>query len=454
MRRLFVLLGCLAAAAACAPKMIPAPVVTTPKFPEFVQPPVPLALAGSKAILNHERAWRFFQAGDPLNADREIAAALKLEPGFYPAETAAGYIELSRKNARAALDRFDKAIELAGTYTSAHVGRGQSLVALGREPEAIAAFGAALAIDPTLTDLQRQIEVLRFRGLERDLAAARDAARAGRNDDARRFYLAAIESSPESAFLYRELGAVERQAGAADQALTHFRKAIEIDPGDAATLAQVGDLLEARGDEAGALEAYGQSLAIEATEAVEIKRDALVARAELAKLPEEYRAIESAPEITRGDLAALIGVRLNALIFAMRSREPVVVTDIRGHWAENWIMAVARAGVIEPYANHTFQPRTTVRRADLAQAVSRLLTRVGSPAEVQSWQGARAKFTDISTGHLAYAAASLAAASGVMSASADGSFLPSRAVTGAEAVQMLDRLQAMADAAARRAGRP
>ena len=449
---LLALAGLLAGSLACGPKTIPAPVVTTPKFPEFVQPPVPLALAGSRAIVNHERAWRFFQAGDVRNAEREIAAALKLAPGFFPAETAAGYLELSRKDAKAGLSRFDNAIELSGTYTSALVGRGQALVALGREAEAIAAFGAALAVDPSLTDLQRRIEVLRFRGLERDLAAARDAARSGRTAEATRAYQAAIESSPDSAFLYRELAGVERQMGATDLALANFRKAVELDPGDAASIAQIGETLEARGDEAGALGAYAESLALEFNEAVEARRDRLIAKAELAKLPEEYRAIEAADQVTRGDLAALIGVRLSALVLSMRSHEPVVVTDVRPHWAETWIMAVARAGVIEPFANHTFQPLALVRRADLAQAASRLLARIGTPAQMRTWQNARAKFADISVGHLAYPAASVAVAAGVMVATPDGSFLPSRAVTGAEAVQAVQRLQTMANLAAARSG--
>jgi len=448
MRKLSLLalagLGLVLGASACGPTLIPVPVVTTPKFPEYVQPPVPLALAGSLAIVNHERAWQFFQAGDVRNAEREIAAALKLVPGFYPAETAAGYIELAGKNSRAALSRFDRAIELSGIYTSALVGRGQALVALGREPEAIAAFGAAIAVDPSLTELERRIEVLRFRGLERDLAAAREAARAGRAADAIRAYQAAIASSPDSAFLYRELGVVEQQTAAGDQALPHFRKAVELDPSDAASIAHIGEILESRGDEAAALRAYGDSLALEQNDAVEARRDVLIARAELAKLPEEYRAIEAAPEVTRGDLAALLGVRLSVLVLSMRSREPVVVTDVRPHWAETWIMAVARAGLIEAFANHTFQPEAVVRRAELAQAASRLLARIGTPADLRAWQTARVTFSDISAGHLAYPAATVAVAAGVMAATRDGSFLPARIVTGAEAVETVQRLQNLA----------
>jgi len=116
-------------------------------------------------------------------------------------------------------------------------------------------------------------------------------------------------------------------------------------------------------------------------------------------------------------------------------------------------MAVGRAGIIEAYANHTFQPRTLVRRADLAQAVDRLLPRVATPALNATWQNARAKFSDIGPGHLAYPAASAAVTSGVMTAAADGSFQPSRLVTGAEATETVQRLQAMADRAAGRAGR-
>lgn len=454
MRSLLLLaLAGLLACAACAPKVMPAPLVTVPKFPEFVQPPVPVALAGSPATQSLDRGWQFFQSGDVRTAERELETGLKLVPTFYPAEAALGYIELARKDGKAAISHFDRALDLQGSYVSALTGRGQALLLLNRDGEAIAAFGAALAVDPTLTELQRRIEVLRFRGLEKDLAAARDAARAGKTEEAIRAYNAAIASSPDSAFLYRELATVARQAGSSDVALENLRKAVELEPADASSLAQIGELLEARGDAQGALAMYGQSLAIEPNDAVEAKRDGIIAKAELAKLPEEYRAIEAAPEVTRGDLAALIGVRLSALVLSMRSREPLVVTDVRPHWAETWIMAVARAGIIEPYANHTFLPRAAVRRADLAQAVSKVLARIGTPTQARTWQNARGKFSDISQGHLAYPAASAAVAAGVMTTAPDGSFQPARLVTGADAVDAIQRLQTLAAPQTGRGGR-
>ena len=39
--------------------------------------------------------------------------------------------------------------------------------------------------------------------------------------------------SPDSAFLHRELGQLERRAGNADRALEHLRRAVDLDPADA-----------------------------------------------------------------------------------------------------------------------------------------------------------------------------------------------------------------------------
>ena len=448
MRRLVIVAAVVISA--CAPKVVPSPVVTAPKFPDFVQPSVPEALAGSRAVENQRRGWVFLQAGDLKQAEREFAAALKTVPAFYPAETALGYIELARKDAKAALPHFDKALEIGQQPRdlSTVLGRGQALLALDREPEAVVAFEAALAIDPALTDIRRRVEVLKFRSVERNLEQARQAARAGRLDEAIRAYTTAIASSPESPFLYRELAGVERQKATpadVESALEHFRKATTLEPTDARSLAQIGEILDAREDLEGAAKAYTESLALEANADLQKRLDAVRARLELASLPAEFRAIDQAPQITRADLAALIGIRLPRLLPAARSNA-VVITDVRGNWAATWIMAVARAGVMEPFANHAFQPRTVVRRTDLAQAVARLLPRAAAqrPDRIKAWETARLKFSDLSSSHLAYPAASAAVASGVLAVAGDNAFQPSRPVTGAEATDAIAKLEALA----------
>ena len=210
------------------------------------------------------------------------------------------------------------------------------------------------------------------------------------------------------------------------------------------SLVQIGELLEARGDLEDAAEVYASASAIEPSSDLETRIESLRARLALARLPEQYRAIEAAAQITRADLAALIGVRLAAVLQTLKSRDAVLITDVRNNWAESWIMIVARTGVMDPYANHGFQPRAAVRRTDFAQVVSRLLGRIVPPSELRGWEKARPRFPDLAGTHLAYPAASVAVTSGVMTTMADGGFQPSRVVSGQEAVEAIGRLERIA----------
>ena len=155
-------------------------------FPEFTRPAVPPAMADSPAAESLSRGWAFLQAGDLRTAEREFSSALKTMPAFYPAESSLGYLELARKDAKAALPHFDRALELNAQHddVAAFLGRGAALLALNREADALAAFEEALAADPSQTELARRVEVLRFRNVELGLARARDASRGGRLDEA------------------------------------------------------------------------------------------------------------------------------------------------------------------------------------------------------------------------------------------------------------------------------
>jgi tetratricopeptide (TPR) repeat protein len=438
--RLHLVLAALLASAACAARVVQPPIGLAPRYPQFIAPDVPAELASTLAGWSHDRGWRFLQAGDLRNAEQEFGLALR-SPEFYPSLAGRGYVELARNEPRAALEFFDQALAVRADYLSALVGRGETLLALDRDADAVGAFERALAVNPELNDIRRRVEVLRFQSLERDLAAARQAAQAGRGEQAIQLYRAAIAASPESPFLYRELGIVEAGRGEADAALEHFRRAVTLDPSDAASLSQIARIVEDRGDLAEALRLYEEAIAIDPSADLTRRRDGVRERIELAALPAEYRAIPEAPQVTRGELAALVGVRLGPALAP--SREAVVVTDLRSHWAGTWIMAVVRAGVMQAFDNHTFQPEAIVERAALAETVARLLADIAPQEQIREWRAANVRFSDLPASHLAYQPASVAVASRVLDRNADESFQPSRQVTGAEAAQAVERLRAM-----------
>ena len=148
--------------------------------------------------------------------------------------------------------------------------------------------------------------------------------------------------------------------------------------------------------------------------------------------------------MTRGELAALIGVRLEDVIRAAPTRE-VVMTDAQGHWTAPWITQVARASVMDPYPNHAFQPGERITRGDLAAAVNGIVTLLAADRpDLRARLVDRPQIADMAPGHLSYPAAAAAVASGVMPLGADGRFEVARPVSGADAAEVLARLRALA----------
>jgi tetratricopeptide (TPR) repeat protein len=446
-RKLTTLVAVVVFSASCASRETPTPLPPMgTNHPEFTYPAVPEGTDSVQAT-RIERGWRYLQADSHRNAEREFQAALKLQPSFPAAETGLGYLEIARNRAKDAVARFDRALEGGHSYVPALIGRGQALLELGRDADALASFESALKADPARTDLQSRIEVLRFRALQNSVARAKAASDAGRWDEARAAYNEAIGASPDSAFLYRDLALAERKANAPALALEHFRRAVALDPNDARSWAQIGELLQEQGDLPGALSSYERAHSLDPTEVSNDRLDRLRDAIVIAKLPEQYRTIAASPAVTRGDVAALIGVRLSDLLATAQPRQ-AVITDTRGHWAQEWILPVVRSGVMDTQPNYTFQPAARVRRGDLAQTVSRVLNLIAAqrPASAKAWQDAHVKIADVAPAHLNYPAVAQAVASGVMPLAADGTFQLLRPVTGAEVDEVVARLEALADA--------
>lgn len=427
---------------ACAPKAPPA-LVGAPKHPEFMFPAAPEGTPEAQSI-RLDRGWQYLQLDDLRNAEREFTAALERQAGFHPAEVAMAYVALARGNEPDALTRFERALVADAAYVPALVGRGQVLLEMDRSGDALASFEAALATDASLVDLERRIDVLRFRATQDMLGRAKMATDGRRWDEAKTAYRQAIAASPESAFLYRELAAVEQKAGEPAAALDHYRKAVELDASDARSWAAIGGLLETHDDVVGALSAYARARAIDLGEVPDTVMARVRARAALMTRPAEYRAIPGNAGVARGEIAALIGIRLEALVARARPRQ-LIVTDVRGHWAQPWINAVTRAGIMDPLPNYEFQPALPVRRGELALTVSRLLGLIGAarPDLLKKWQATGVTVTDVPPGHLSHPYVSQAVAAGVMPLAA-GNFELLRSVSGAEAIEIIGRIEALA----------
>ena len=146
--------------------------------------------------------------------------AIQLQPDY-----AAAYN--NRGSAKAGLGRYDeaiadcdKAIQLQPDYAAAYNNRGNAKAGLGRYDEAIADYDKAIRLNP-------------------DYAAAyynRGNAKAGlgRHDEAIADYDKAIRLNPDDAAAYNNRGSAKNNLGRCDEAIADYDKAIRLNPDDAA----------------------------------------------------------------------------------------------------------------------------------------------------------------------------------------------------------------------------
>ena len=268
-------------AGACAPKVAPPLPAGVLRYPDFAFPAPPARLGDASTRAALEDAWSRMQAADLKGAEAGFGRLLTRQPGFYPAAVGLGYVLVAQGRPKEALARFDAAIAQAPRFGPALAGRAEALIAAGQRDAALDAFEAALAADATMGDLRRRIDALKLSRLQDRMAAGKRASDAGRLDEAREAYAAAIALSPGTAFLYRDLGLVELRRKNLAEAQRNLDQALALDPGDIASLVALGSVSEARGNLDDAIAMLERAYALDAVGGVEAApRSASRARAD------------------------------------------------------------------------------------------------------------------------------------------------------------------------------
>jgi len=447
--RVALVLAGLACVGSCVTHNAPPPTTApgAPKYPQYPTPDVPTALRVTPDVqAAHVKAWNALQAGDLKGAERDFTALTRTAPAFYPAETGLGFALLADKQYKSAATHFAAVLTQNDQYIPALQGQANVQLAQGDETGAIASFERILSIDPKQDAVRSRLDLLKFRQVQSLIDSARKSRDAGHLEDAQTSFERALTLSPSSAVIFRELSGVELTRGALDQAETHARRATQLDSGDADAFAALGAVLEAKNKPRDAAAAYAQAVKIDPRPAWRSKADSLADKADMASVPADFRAIDTATTITRAQLAALIGLRLQPVLNKSSVHVNAVATDVRGHWAEPWILPVTQSGVMDVYPNHTFQPGNAVRRTDLARVVSQILTLIASQTQIDlaKWKAARPSFPDLPPTNVYYPSAALAVAAGAMTPLDGNRFGPTSPATGAVAVAAMTRLQQLA----------
>ena len=443
--RLFSICLVTVAALVLASCSVRVPIVTDtePQYPTFVYPNVVGADTKRGVRQDQRDAWSFLQVGQIEEAERRFTELFNSDRMFYPALTGLGWVSLAQGSFADAAGYFDAALNLESEYGSALVGKADVLLALGDTSAALQAYENAFQAVPSLARVATVIEELRFQIVTVRLGEARTAFSEGRLDDSSRAYREIVGVSPESSFLYVELGLVLIDLGQYEAALIELKRAQRLDPNDSTAILLEGQLLKNRGDLVGASEAYERALEVDQTGAALAALERLTEMIRLAELPSEYRDIAGKRQITRGEVAAVMGVNLDSLIAeAGRDGSTLIFTDIRNHWANEWIVAITKAGLMSVEGRYNFEPDRFIRRAAFAEVLADVLVLIENrnQTELDIQNSELPIFSDLQVDHLNYADATKTVAAGVLPLFDGNRFFPTRPVSGAEAADAVGRL--------------
>ena len=188
-------------------------------------------LQGQEKIEAAIEMWRYI-----ANVAEGVDSQLQARAWF-----SIGYLYWEEDNREAAIDAYDKVIELEPDAADAYTNRGNAKSALGQHEAALADYDKAIELEPD--------DAIAYsnRGITKHDLGQYEAALAD--------YDKAIELEPDTASAYTNRGITKRALGQHEAALADYDKAIELEPDDAAAYnnrgsakSDLGRLNEARED--------------------------------------------------------------------------------------------------------------------------------------------------------------------------------------------------------------
>ena len=322
---------------------------------------------------------------------------------------------------------------------AAQYGMGLTAELQGRSDLAADWFEAALRSDAGLTRAAVELNRLALAGVSPSLQRAEMAADSGDVMAAEAAYRQVLAEAPFLAGPYiriAELHLTSGDAGAAIEVLEGARRTLGDHP---AVLQKLGELFDGERRYAEAADAY-QRLADQDPDDADAAARARRAREayEQASLPSEYRTLADKPTLTREELAAVIAISLPGLEGRATGRPGVIVADAGERWTTPFVLRTVQWGVLDVYQNNEFYPRMEVLRSMLVEAAYRVLEFVGAAEDAP-----RPALSDPPPEHVLYRQVQAVVGLEILGVKRNGDFDLLEPVSGAEAIQAIERLGAI-----------
>lgn len=434
MKKVTLLVSLSLALFACATVEPPVPVLELESLP-----PALVSTLSLEERIAVEEVWKEIRYGRAAKAEKLL---LRMGPDSPAYDVGMGYVRTLLQDPAGAEESFRLALEAAPDLVPARLGLAQICLDAGRDEEAFAEFREALAAEPDNARIRDAFERLR----DRKLAELRDSGGAfaaeGDLEHARDAYQRALVYDPDAVDVHLALAEVFRSQDRTDDSLAHLKTAAGLEPDNTLVLKAYAEALYQAQQPERSLEAFEKVREKDPSDRdAQARVETLKNKLGIFELPSQYGSISGAPIVSREDIAALIGVKFNDVLPAPSARPPIIV-DIATSWASRFIIRTASLGILEVYANHAFEPKKLVTRADMAETLLRLVgyLRGRGIKVIQTFAPEKVQVSDVPPEHAYYQPIVQVLAYQLMDVDAAKAFRPGQSLTGAEAVRALDLL--------------
>jgi len=384
-----------------------------------------------------EEAWENLRQGKGDKAQKLISK-LGTESPFYYAGM--GYASLLLTGLSDSENYFKHALQNYPDMTLAHIGLAQVYQKTGNDDLAFVEFREILKREENNTWAQQSYKVLKERKTAESLDEAKTFLAHQDVEKSKGAFLKALYYSPQSTAAHLSLAEIFKKEDNLKNALVHLKAASTIEPDNKSILNVYAETLYEAEDYPRSLEVYERLLDLEPeNDNIQTRVKTLKNRLGIFELPSQFDAIPASEAITKEEIAALIEVKFKDTLDEPKTQPPIII-DISTSWASKYILRAASLGLLDVYANHTFQPKKIVTRAEMADVLYKLINYLKRKNYVFISQipPEKIQISDVSPDNYYYQPILCIISYTIMNLSANRTFNPDFPVSGQEAIRLLD----------------
>ncbi len=384
-----------------------------------------------------EEAWARIKEGDAPRAEKLVAKMGPRNP-FYV--VGLGYVSFLNGQLPSAETYFKQELKNDPESILAHAGLAQIFLKTGQDDRAFNEYLEVLKKDPENPWAIKEYESIKNRRTDEHLREARAFLAAGETEQAKASFLKLLNYSPKNLEAHLSLARLYQNDNHMSNALFHYNTAYTLEPKNRDVLKEYADCLLQAGQYSRSLDIYQKCLEVDPkNKDVKDRVESLKNKLGIFELPSQYQSIPLSMAVTREEVAALIAIKFKSDLDDSQVKPPVII-DIATSWASRQIIQVAALGLMEGYANHTFQPRQAVSRAEMAEILVRLISLLKTKGFkfIRQFPDEMIQISDVSPDNYYFQHIAEVVALELMELGPDRSFKPEMSLSGREAVKIFD----------------